>query len=179
MHKDIEEILVSEEEILTISREMGKTLSKEYDGKTPIVLGLLNGCVPFLASLIKHIDIPLEVHFMSVSSYHGGLQSSGNIKIKYDLQVSVLDRDVLIVEDIVDTGATLKTVIELLKHRGAKTVKVATLLDKPSGRKFEMIPDFIGKTIPSKFVIGFGLDYEELYRNLPYVGVLKSSVYKK
>ncbi|VEU83068.1 hypoxanthine phosphoribosyltransferase [Acholeplasma hippikon] len=179
MHQDIEEILVSEQEILEISKSMGAHISKDYAGKTPILVGLLKGCIPFMASLVKYIDIPAQMEFMAVSSYHGGISSSGDVKIKYDLETSVNGRDVVIVEDIVDTGATLSTITKLLLHRGAKSVKVATLLDKPAGRKVEFVPDYIGKTIPKKFVVGFGLDYEELYRNLPYVGVLKPSVYQK
>ena len=116
---------------------------------------------------------------MAVSSYHGGIQSSGDVKIKYDLEHPIAGRDIIIVEDIVDTGSTLKTITELLLHRKAASVKVVTLLDKPAGRKVEFVPDYIGKTIPKKFVVGYGLDYNELYRNLPYVGVLKPSVYTK
>lgn len=179
MHQDIEEILVSEKEILDICTTLGEELTTEYAGKTPLLVGLLNGCVPFMSALIQKIQIPLEVQFMAVSSYHGGIKSSGDVKIKYDLEKSVFGRDVLIIEDIVDTGSTLKTITELFKHRGAKSIKVATLLDKPAGRIVDFVPDYIGKTIPKKFVVGFGLDYDELYRNLPYVGVLKPSVYEK
>ncbi len=179
MHQDIEEILVSEAEISEICITLGKQIAIDYQDKKPLLVGLLNGCVPFMSHLVKRIEIPLEMQFMAVSSYHGGIKSSGDVKIKYDLEHSVSGRDVLIVEDIVDTGATLKTITELFKHRGAKSIKVVTLLDKPSGRKVEFIPDYIGKTIPKKFVVGFGLDYNEFYRNLPYVGVLKPSVYSK
>lgn len=179
MHQDIEEILVSENDILEISKSMGAQISKDYAGKTPMLIGLLKGCIPFMASLVKYIDIHAELQFMAVSSYHGGIQSSGDVKIKYDLETSVSGRDVIIIEDIVDTGATLSTITNLLLHRGANSVKVATLLDKPEGRKVEFIPDYIGRTIPKKFVVGFGLDYNELYRNLGYVGVLKPSVYQK
>lgn len=179
MHQDIEEILVSEEQISEIGKTMGAQISKDYAGKTPILLGLLKGCIPFMAELVKNIECHVEMQFMAVSSYHGGITSSGDVKIKYDLETSVSGRDVIIVEDIVDTGSTLYTVSKLLLHRGAKSVKVATLLDKPEGRKVEFVPDYIGVTIPKKFVVGFGLDYDELYRNLPYVGVLKPSVYQK
>lgn len=179
MHKDIAEILVSEAEIEDICVKLGEELTKAYEGKTPLLVGLLNGCIPFMAQLIKYIKIPMEMQFMAVSSYHGGITSTGDVKIKYDLDRSVADRDVLIVEDIVDTGSTLKVITELLKYRGAKSVKVVTLLDKPEGRKVTFLPDYIGKTIPKKFVVGYGLDYQELYRNLPYVGVLKPEVYEK
>lgn len=179
MHEDILEVLVSESEIKEITQKLGAQLTKDYAGKKPLFVGLLNGCVPFMSELILKVDIPLEIQFMAVSSYHGGIKSSGDVKIKYDLNVSVYDRDVVIVEDIVDTGATLSTITKLLIHRGAKSVKVVTLLDKPSGRSVEFIPDYIGRTIPKKFVVGYGLDYNEFYRNLPYIGVLKPSVYMK
>ena len=179
MHQDILEILVSEAQIKDITDTLGKQLTKDYAGKNALFVGLLNGCIPFMSELILKIDTHIEIQFMAVSSYHGGIQSSGDVKIKYDLNSSVKDRDVVIVEDIVDTGATLKTVTQLLLHRGAKSVKVVTLLDKPSGRKVDLIPDYIGITIPQKFVVGYGLDYNEYYRNLPYIGVLKPDVYNK
>src|SRR5690606_37116053 len=179
MHQDIESILVTESEIAQIAKDLGASITKDYQGKTPILVGLLKGCVPFLSDLARNIDLQVEILYMAVSSYHGGIQSSGDVKIKYDLEQSIAGRDILIVEDIVDTGATLKTITSLLLHRGAASVKVVTLLDKPLGRKVEFIPDYIGKTIPKKFVVGYGLDYNEHYRNLPYVGVLKPSVYTK
>lgn len=179
MHNDVEKILVSETEIQAICQTLGHQISKDYHNSTPILLGLLKGCIPFMADLMKRIDIPVEILFMAVSSYHGGIKSSGDVKIKYDLEVSIIGRDIIIVEDIVDTGSTVDTISKMLYHRGAKSVKVATLLDKPSGRVVEFKPDYIGKTIPKEFVIGYGLDFNELYRNLPYVGVLKPAVYQK
>jgi hypoxanthine phosphoribosyltransferase len=179
MHQDIESILVTEQEIAQICKDLGRKITEDYQGKNPCLVGLLKGCVPFLSDLAKHIELPVEIQYMAVSSYHGGIQSSGDVKIKYDLEHPIAGRDIIIVEDIVDTGATLKTITELLLHRKAASVKVVTLLDKPAGRKVEFVPDYIGKTIPKKFVVGYGLDYNELYRNLPYVGVLKPSVYTK
>lgn len=179
MHQDILEVLVNESQIKEITEKLGKQLTHDYAGKNALFVGLLNGCVPFMSELVLKIDTHIEIQFMAVSSYHGGIKSSGDVKIKYDLNSPVQDRDVVIVEDIVDTGATLKTVTELLKYRGAKSVKVVTLLDKPSGRKVDFIPDYIGVTIPKKFVVGYGLDYNEYYRNLPYIGVLKPEVYTK
>ena len=179
MNKDIEKILVSEEEIDAIARRLGKELTEEYKDKFPIVIGLLKGCVPFMARLIKEIDCHIELEFMDVSSYHGGIESSGDIKIKKDLDVPVQDRHVILAEDIVDTGRTIKVIMDLLKYRGAKTVSVVTLLDKPAGRLVTIDPEYIGTTIPKEFVVGYGLDYEEKYRNLPYVGVLKKEVYSK
>lgn len=177
MHNDILEILVSENEIQDICKTMGRQITSDYQGKTPLLVGLLKGCVPFMADLSRSIDLKFELAYMSVSSYHGGIASSGDVKIKMDLDISVKDRDVLIVEDIVDTANTIVTILELLKHRGAHSVKIATLLDKPAGRVREYQPDYVGRVIPKAFVVGYGLDYDEFYRNLPYVGILKPEVY--
>ena len=131
MQHDIKEILVSESEIKTICKQLGKTITKDYRDKDPLLVGLLKGCVPFLSDLAKEIDLPVEIAYMSVSSYHGGINSSGDVKIKMDLDFPLTGRNVLIVEDIVDTGKTLNTIVNLFKHRGASSVKVVTLLDKP------------------------------------------------
>lgn len=179
MDKDIKEILVTEEQIDEIAKKLGKELAEEYRDKFPIVIGLLKGCVPFMAKLITEMDCHIELGFMDVSSYHGGIESTGDIKIKKDLDIPVQDRHVIIAEDIVDTGRTIKVIMDLLKYRGAKSVSVVTLLDKPAGRVVNLDPEYIGVTIPNKFVVGYGLDYEEKYRNLPYVGVLKEEVYSK
>jgi hypoxanthine phosphoribosyltransferase/bifunctional protein TilS/HprT len=177
MHNDIQSILVSEQEIQEICQTMGRQITEDYRNQNPLLIGLLKGCVPFMADLSRSIDLKFELAYMSVSSYHGGIASSGDVKIKMDLDISVKDRDVLIVEDIVDTANTIVTILELLKHRGARTVKIATLLDKPAGRVREYQPDYVGRVIPKAFVVGYGLDYDEFYRNLPYVGILKPEVY--
>lgn len=177
LDKDIEKVLLSKDEIDAIAKKLGEQLTKEYKGKFPIVVGLLKGCVPFMGNLITHMDMHLELGFMDVSSYHGGIESSGDIKIKKDLDVAVQNRHIIIAEDIVDTGRTIKVIMDLLKYRGAKSVSVVTLLDKPEGRVVKLDPEYIGMTIPKEFVVGYGLDYEEKYRNLPYVGVLKKEVY--
>lgn len=179
LEKDIERILVSKEEINKISKRLGAQITKDYKDKEPLVVGLLNGCVPFLGHLLGEIDLYLDVAFMDVSSYHGGTESTGEVKILMDLQIPVDGRDIIIAEDIVDSGRTLKQVVDLLNFRGAKSVKVVTLLDKPAGRVVEFLPEYIGVTIPKEFVVGFGLDYEDKYRNLPYVGILKPEVYSK
>lgn len=179
MLEDIEEILVSEEEIEDICTRLGKQISDDYRDSLPIVVGLLKGCVPFMAKLVTKITIPIELGFMKVSSYNGGTKSSLEVKINSDLEVSVDGKDVIIAEDIIDTGYTLKKIVELFKLRGAKSVEICTLLDKPSGRLVKQEPKYVGKKIPDAFVVGFGLDYNELYRNLPFVGVLKEEVYKK
>ncbi len=179
MHRDVSEILVSEKDIQTICENLGNQITNDYKDKKPLLVGLLKGCVPFLADLAKKIELPVEIAYMSVSSYHGGISSSGDVKIKMDLDFSLTGRNVLLVEDIVDTGRTLDTIVKLFMHRGAKSVKVVTLLDKPDGRVVPFVPDYIGETIPNAFVVGYGLDYDELYRNLPYVGILKKEVYSK
>ncbi len=179
MRNDIAKILVSETEIAEICDRLGKQLTIDYQDKEPILVGLLKGCMPFMSDLTRHIDLMFEVAYMSVSSYHGGIASSGDVKIKMDLDISIKGRDVLIVEDIVDTANTIVTIIELFKHRGAKSVKMVTLLDKPEGRQRPYQPEYVGKVIPKEFVVGYGLDYNEFYRNLPYVGVLKPEVYNK
>jgi len=179
LEKDIEKVLVSEKEIEEIAKRLGTELTNEYKDKFPIVVGLLKGCVPFMGKLITHMDMHIELGFMDVSSYHGGIESSGDIKIKKDLDVPVQGRHVIIAEDIVDTGRTIKVIMDLLKYRGAKSVSVVTLLDKPEGRVVKLDPEYIGVTIPKEFVVGYGLDYDEKYRNLPYVGVLKPEVYSK
>ncbi len=179
MHKDIQEILVSEQEIDEICTDLGQQITEAYKDNPPLLVGLLKGCVPFMSDLAKKIDLKVDIAFMSVSSYHGGISSSGNVKIKMDLDVSIEGRDVIIVEDIVDTANTIVTIINLFKHRGANSVKVATLLDKPGGRTQAYEPEYVGKVIPKAFVVGYGLDYDEFYRNLPYVGILKPEVYEK
>ncbi|MCL1950532.1 MAG: hypoxanthine phosphoribosyltransferase [Turicibacter sp.] len=178
MHSDIKEILISKQQIEDKAIELGNILSEAYSGKQPILLGLLKGSVMFMGDLMKSIEVPAQIEFMDVSSYHGAT-SSGQVKILKDLDVSVEGRHVLIVEDIVDTGFTLSKVIELLKHRGASSVEVVTLLDKPEGRVVEMKAKYVGFTIPKAFVVGYGLDYNEFYRTLPYVGILKEQVYTK
>lgn len=177
MHKDIQEILVSEKEITDICNVLGKQVTLDYKDKNPILIGLLKGCIPFMSDLAKKIDLKVDLAYMSVSSYQGGINSSGDVKIKMDLDISIKNRHVIIIEDIVDTGNTIVTIVDLLKHRGAKSVEIVTLLDKPEGRIKHYIPKYVGRTIPKAFVVGYGLDYNEYYRNLPYVGILKPEVY--
>ena len=179
LDKDIKKILVSEEEIFEKSKELGQIIAKEYADKKPLLVGILKGSIPFMAELIKHIDAHIETDYMVVSSYHGGTESSGTDKIVKDLDNSVGGRHIIFVEDIIDTGRTLKELKELFALRQAASIKIATLLDKPEGRVVEIEPDYTCFTIPNEFVVGFGLDYDENYRNLPYVGVLKEEVYTK
>jgi len=176
LEKDIKKVLISEEQIKDKTVELGKILTEEYAGKNPLLLGILKGSVPFMAELIKRIDIPVQLEFMTVSSYNGTMESSGEVKLLLDVDTPLKGREVVIIEDIIDTGRTLKYLKELLEHRGAN-VKIVTLLDKPEGRVVEIDADYTGFTIPNEFVVGFGLDFDGFYRNLPYVGVLKEEVY--
>ena len=177
MENDVKKILITEDEIIVRCKELGAQISNDYKEAVPIVVSLLKGSVPFMAELIKRITIDIEVDFMDVSSY-AGTESTGEIKIIKDLDGSIKDRDIIVVEDIVDTGRTLKTVKELLLQKGAREVKIVSLLDKPSRRVCDIDVDYTGFVIPDEFVIGFGLDFNQKYRNLPFVGVLKEELYK-
>ena len=179
LENDIKKILISHDEIVTAARELGQKLTKDYQGKNPILVGILKGSVPFMAELIKHIDTHIELDFMLVSSYHGGTSSTGVINIIKDMDQDIKGRDILFVEDIIDTGKTLKSLKELFEGRQPASVKIATLLDKPEGRLVEIEADYTCFTIPNEFVVGYGLDCDENYRNLPYIGVLKEEVYSK
>lgn len=177
LENDIKKILVSHDEITEAAKQLGAQLTKDYAEKNPILVGILKGSIPFMAELIKHIDTHIEMDFMMVSSYHGGTASSGVINIKQDVTQDIKGRHVLFVEDIIDTGQTLKNLRDMFIEREAASVKIATLLDKPEGRVVEIEADYTCFTIPNEFVVGYGLDYKENYRNLPYVGVLKEEVY--
>ncbi|MEH6982726.1 hypoxanthine phosphoribosyltransferase [Priestia megaterium] len=177
MKQDIQEILISEEEIQQKVKELGKLLSEEYADLFPLVIGVLKGAMPFMSDLIKRVDTYLEMDFMDVSSYGNAMVSSGEVKILKDLDTSVEGRDILILEDIIDSGLTLSYLVELFKYRKAKSIKIVTLLDKPTGRKASIKADYVGFEVPDAFVVGYGLDYQEKYRNLPYIGVLKPQVY--
>ena len=177
LENDIKKILVSHDEITEAAKKLGAQLTKDYAGKNLILVGILKGSIPFMAELIKHIDTHIEMDFMMVSSYHGGTASSGVINIKQDVTQDIKGRHVLFVEDIIDTGQTLKNLRDMFIEREAASVKIATLLDKPEGRVVEIEADYTCFTIPNEFVVGYGLDYKENYRNLPYVGVLREEVY--
>lgn len=177
LENDIKKVLVSHDEITEAAKKLGAQLTKDYAGKNPILVGILKGSIPFMAELVKHIDTHIEMDFMMVSSYHGGTASSGVINIKQDVTQDIKGRPVLFVEDIIDTGQTLKNLRDMFKEREAASVKIATLLDKPEGRVVEIEADYTCFTIPNEFVVGYGLDYKENYRNLPYIGVLKEEVY--
>lgn len=178
MHNDIQKVLISQSEIQTIVKRLSSEIATEYSDKTPLVVGILRGSAPFMMDLIRNMEFPLSIDFMSLSSYEGGTESLGRVKIVKDLDISVHDRHVLVVEDIVDSGRTLQMIVNLFSQRNAASVKVCTLLNKPSGRAIDIQPDYVGATIPGEFVVGYGLDYQELYRNLPYISVLKPEIYR-
>ncbi|WP_251870189.1 hypoxanthine phosphoribosyltransferase [Enterococcus italicus] len=178
LDKDIEKILITREQIQMRCAELGKQLTEEYQDKTPLVVGVLKGAVPFMADIVREMDCYLEIDFLDVSSYGNATVSSGEVKIVKDLDTNVEGRDLLIVEDIIDSGRTLAYLVDLFKYRKAKSVKIVTLLDKPEGRVVPIEADYIGFDVPNEFVVGYGLDYIQQYRNLPYVGVLKPSVYQ-
>ena len=182
MNKDIERILISEEEIEKTVTRIAADIDKDYrnSGKKLLLLCILKGSVVFMGELMKKLTIPVEIDFMKVSSYGSGTTSSGSVKIHLDItRDDISDCDLLVVEDIIDSGCTLSYLTEYLRLKGARSVKTCTLLDKPSRRKVEFTPDYVGIEIPDEFAVGYGLDYDERYRALPYVGVLKPSVYEK
>ncbi|WP_453992514.1 hypoxanthine phosphoribosyltransferase [Bacillus nitroreducens] len=179
MKHDIEKILFSEEEIQQKIKDLGHTLTEDYKDKFPLAIGILKGAMPFMGDLLKRVDTYLEMDFMDVSSYGNSTVSSGEVKIIKDLDTSVEGRDILIIEDIIDSGLTLSYIVELFRYRKAKSIKIVTLLDKPTGRKADISADYVGFIVPDEFVVGYGLDYAEKYRNLPYIGVLKPEVYSE
>ncbi|WP_221913298.1 hypoxanthine phosphoribosyltransferase [Streptococcus halichoeri] len=177
LEQDIKKVLYSEEDIIVKTRELGQQLTKDYQEKNPLMVGVLKGSVPFMVELMKHIDVHVEIDFMVVSSYHGGTSSSGEVKILKDVDTNIEGRDIIFVEDIIDTGRTLKYLRDMFKYRKANSVKIATLFDKPEGRVVDIEADYVCYDVPNEFIVGYGLDYAEKYRNLPYVGVLKEEVY--
>lgn len=164
------EKMISEGDLQARIREVAKEIEKDYEGKDLICVGLLKGSIVFMADLLKNVELDLAMDFMKVSSYHGGTDSTGVVKILKDVDEDLTGKDVLIIEDIIDTGLTLESVKKFLMSKQPKSLKVCSLLDKPSRRKVEMVGEYIGFEIPDEFVVGYGLDYDELYRNLPYIG---------
>lgn len=176
MHKDVKEILYTQEEIVEKCKELAKQITNDYNDKEVILVGLLKGSVPFLAELSKYIELDVTFDYMDVSSYEG--VESRTITINKDLDQDVKGKDILLVEDILDTGKTLTTVKAMLEERGANSVEIVTMLDKKEGRTYPIEAKYVGFEIPNAFVIGFGLDFNEKYRQLPYVGILKEECYQ-
>ena len=179
MHPDVDSILISEEQIKKRIQELAVKLDKEYEGKRPLMVSLLKGSVMFYADLLRAMSIPVEMDFMAISSYGAGAKSSGEVKLIKDLDRKIEGRDVVIVEDIIDSGYTLSYLKRMLYSRKPASVKICALLDKYARRVVPIEADFKGFDIEDEFVIGYGLDYAERYRNLPYIGILKRSVYEK
>lgn len=179
MEADIKEVLISEEEIQLKVKQLGETLSKDYKDKNPLMVCVLKGAILFMSDLVRNMSIPLELDFMAVSSYGASTESSGVVRIIKDLDTTIEGRDLIIVEDIIDSGLTLSYLKDILQRRNVNSLKVVTLLDKPHRRTVNLKPDYSGFTVPDEFVVGYGLDYAEKYRNLPYIGVLKPEVYTK
>lgn len=179
MHKDCERIMLTEEQLRTRVKEIAQEVDERYQGKRPLVVGILKGSIIFYSDFIRHLTCPVELDFMAVSSYGSGSVSSGKLKIKKDLDRDVKGRDVIVVEDIIDSGFTLANLKALLLERGAASVIIVTLLNKAERREYDIAPDYNCFDIENEFVIGYGLDYNEMYRSLPYIGILKRSVYEK
>lgn len=176
---DIDHVLLSEEDIHGIVKRVGNEITEDYRGKNLVLVSVLKGSVVFMADLMRAVQLPLSIDFMVVSSYGKGTNSSGSVKIIKDLDLDLRGLDLLLVEDILDTGRTLYSLRELLKMRNPNSVRIATFLDKPERRVTDIRADYVGAVVPDEFVVGYGLDYAQRYRNLPYLGVLKSSVYDK
>ena len=178
MNNDVKEILISEDNIKEKVKELGQRISKDYEGESVFLIGILKGSVPFMADLMREITIPVTMDFMAVSSYGNGTTSTGVVRILKDLDFEIKDKNIIIVEDIIDSGITLSYLVDYLKNRGPKNIEIAALLTKPERNKVKVDAKYIGYEVPDKFVVGYGLDYAEKYRNLPYIGVLKEEVYK-
>lgn len=179
IYNDIEKVLITEDQIRERIKELGKEITKKYEGKEVVVVGVLKGCVMFMTDLIRNIDLPMDIDFMVASSYGADTKSSGNVKIIKDINIDVHDKNVIIVEDIIDTGLTMKNLKGIFEVRQCKSISICTLLDKKERRKVEIDADYIGFDVPNEFVVGYGLDYDGKYRNIPEICVLKPEVYSE
>lgn len=179
MHNDIEEVLITQKQLQHKVAELGQQISRDYKGRAPLLLCVLKGALMFVADLARAIELPLEMDFMVISSYGSATESSGVVRIVKDLEEPIAGKDVLVVEDIVDSGLTLNYLLEVLRTRNPASLRVCTLIDKVKERDKVVTPDYIGFQVADRFVVGYGLDYAQHYRNLPYVGVLKPEVYQE
>jgi hypoxanthine phosphoribosyltransferase len=179
MHKDLAYVLLEEEVIRKRVEELGRQITQDYQGKDLVLVGILKGAVVFFADLIRHVELPMSMDFMAISSYGNATKSAGVVRILKDLDKDIVGKHIIIVEDIVDSGLTLSFLKENLLSRGAASLRICALLDKPERRKVDIRADYQGFSIPDAFVVGYGLDYAEYYRNLPYIGVLKPEIYTK
>jgi hypoxanthine phosphoribosyltransferase len=178
IHHDFERVLLTETDIKKITQQLGKQLNQDYQGKTPTILAVLKGVTPFLTDLTKHFQFYCDFEYVATSSYHGGVVTSNWVEVYLWPRLSLKDKDVLIVDDIIDSGLTIQKLKQKAMSERARSVKVVSLLDKPEGRKTTFNADYVGKVIPNLFVVGYGLDFAEKYRNIPYIGVLKPHIIK-
>lgn len=178
IQNDIQEILYTEEQLQAIVERMGQQITADYEGKNLFLLSVLKGSVVFMADLIRAIDLPCEMDFMAVSSYGAGVSTSGQVRVLKDVGTSLEGKDVLVVEDILDSGVTLSYLLKHLEAHKPKSIRLCTLMDKPARRKVDIKADYVGMECPDAFIVGYGLDYAENYRNLPYIGVLKPEIYE-
>lgn len=178
MDNDIKKVLVSKAQLDEINKRLGAQITKDFKDKNLLVVGILKGSIYFMTDLTRYIDLPLKLDFLAVSSYGSGTRSSGAVKIVKDIDINLEGYDILLVEDILDSGRTLDYVSKLLGARGANSISIVTLLDKPDRRVVDLHPDYVGCDVPDEFVVGYGLDYDQKYRNLPYIGALKREVYE-
>lgn len=179
LHDDIDYVLYSEETLAETVKKLGAQISADYAGRNLLLVSILKGSIVFMSDLMRSISIPCKIDFMAVSSYGSGVKSSGTVRILKDLDRDISGCDVLIVEDILDSGMTLNYLMDLLYARNPNSIRICTLFDKPERRSVDIYADYKGIEVPDEFIVGYGLDYDETYRNLPYVGVLKRSVYEK
>lgn len=177
LKNDVKQVLLSEQQIKEINKKLAEQINRDYKGKKLLLVSVLKGAVVFLSDLMREIDLPCTIDFMIVSSYGSGVKTSGVVKIIKDLDTNLEGFDVLIVEDILDSGLTLSYIVDILKRRNPGSVKICTFLDKPERRAADIKADYVGAQVPDEFVVGYGLDYDEKYRNLPFVGVLKPEIY--
>ena len=177
MHNDVREILITQEQLQRRIEELGRQISEDYEGCNLLMISVLKGSVVFMADLMRSITLPAQIDFMAVSSYGSGTKTSGTVRIDKDLDLDISGYDLLIVEDILDSGMTLSYLREILESRNPRSIKLVTLLDKPERRQMPVAADYVGFIVPDQFVVGYGLDYDEKYRGLPYVGILKPEIY--
>lgn len=178
LDNDIKEVLVTKDELQKINERLGAQITKDFEGKNLLVVGILKGSLYFMADLTRYIDLPLKLDFLAVSSYGSGTTSTGSVKIVKDIDIDLTGYDVLLVEDILDSGRTLSYVRKMLSAIGANSISIVTLLDKPERRVVDLTPDYVGCDVPDEFVVGYGLDYDQQYRNIPYIGALKREIYE-
>ena len=178
MNDDIKKVLIDENELNAIVKRLGAEITKDYQGKDVLLIGILKGSILFMADLMRAIDVPCNIDFMAVSSYGNGTERSGRVKINKDLDNDIQGKDIIIIEDILDSGKTLYYIRDILSARKPASIKICTLFDKPERREADIKADYVGSLVPNEFIVGYGLDYAEYYRNLPFIGVLKESVYE-